>query len=194
MTTRRGFLVLGAGGGAAALLAACGEDVPESSPERDTELLSNALVAEENSNAALGEAVKLAKGADQETLRELGKQASTNATRIQDALANLETTPEGEFSVPSGGNLDAVLEAAVEQTNAAVDAYRLGAGQLTTEDLRGEAIELAVADGARLALLYGMLGEPEAPHAFVSGTPDPHESIDTSSGAATTTSTSGGGE
>jgi hypothetical protein len=190
MTTRRGFLVLGAGGGAAAVLAACGQDVPEPSSGRDAELLSNALVAEENSNSALGEAARIAKGADQATLRELAKQASANAARVQDALADLDTTPEGEFSVPSGGDLDAVLNAAIEQTNAAVEAYRVGAGQLTTEDLRTAAFELAVADGARLALLRGMVGENEAPTAFVTGTPHPYESIDTSATAASTTSTS----
>jgi hypothetical protein len=189
MTTRRGFLALGAGGGAAAVLAACGEDVPEPSADRDAELLSAALVAEENANAALGEAVPLAEGADQATLRELSEQASANAERIQDALADLETTPEGEFSVPSGGNLDAVLQAAVEQTDAAVEAYRLGAGQLTTEDLRATAIALAVADGARLALLRGILGEDEAPNAFVTGTPDPY---DPSVTTTTTTNTGGG--
>jgi hypothetical protein len=193
MTTRRGFLVLGAGGGAAALLAACGEDVPQSSPEHDTELLSDALVAEENANAALGAAVRLAEGGDQETLRELGEQASANASRIQDALADRETTPEGEFTVPGGGDLNAIIQAAVDQTNAAVEAYRLGAGQLTTEALRREAFELAVADGARLALLYGMLGDSEAPHAFVSGTPNPHQSIATAGDDATTTTTANGG-
>jgi hypothetical protein len=189
MTTRRGFLALGAGGGAAAVLAACGEDVPEPSADRDAELLSDALVGEENTNAALGEAVRLAEGADQATLRELSKQASANATRIQDALADLDTTPKGEFSVPSGGNLDAVLQAAVEQTNAAVEAYRLGAGQLTTEDLRATAIALAVADGARLSLLRGILGEDEAPNAFVTGTPNPYDPSVTT----TTTTTAGGG-
>jgi hypothetical protein len=195
MTTRRGFLVLGAGGGAAALLAACGEDVPQSSPERDAELLSAALVAEENANAALGEALRLADGADRQTLRELGDQASANAARVQDALADRETTPEGEFTVPGGGDLDSALQAAVDQTNTAVDAYRLGAGQLTTENLRREAFELAVADGARLALLYGMLGQDEAPHAFVSGTPNPYESIATGGeGTTTTTTTNGGGQ
>jgi hypothetical protein len=192
MTTRRGFLVLGAGGGVATLLAACGEDVPQSSPERDTELLSAALVAEENANAALGEAARLTEGADQETLRELGEQASANASRIQDTLADRETTPQGEFTVPGGDDPEAIIQAAVDQTNAAVQAYRLGAGQFTTEDLRRQAFELAVADGARLALLYGMLREPEAPTAFVSGTPNPHESIATSGEAATTTTTTEG--
>jgi hypothetical protein len=193
MTTRRGFLVLGAGGGAAALLAACGEDVPESSPERDTELLSAALVAEENSNAAMAHASRIAEGGDQQTLRELADQASANAIRLQEAFADLDTTPEGEFSVPGGGNLDAMLEAAVDQTNAAIEAYRLGAGQLTTEDLRREAFELAVADGARLSLLYGMLGRDEAPAAFVSGTPNPYQSVATSREGTTTTTTAEGG-
>jgi hypothetical protein len=188
MTTRRGFLVLGAGGGAAALLAACGEDVPEPGADRDTELLSAALVAEENANSALVEAARVASGPDKATLQELSKQASANADRLQEALADLETTPEGDFTPPAGGGVDAIVQAAVEQTNAAIDAYRLGAGQLTSEELRRDAIELAIADGARLALLYGILGEQEAPHAFVTGTPNPYPR---ENGSATTTT---GGE
>ena len=201
---RRAFLVLGAAGGAAGLLAACGEALPEPSSDRDADLLSKALVGEENATSALDAAAKLAKGDELATVRELARQSSANAARVERSLADLETTPQGEFTPPAGGDLDAALEAAIEQTNAAIESYRIGAGLLTTEQLRGEAIELAIADGARLAMLNRMLGRNAAPVAFVTGGAEkPYEpseasttttsTTETESATTTTDPTSGGG-
>ncbi|MFL5870332.1 MAG: hypothetical protein ACJ75R_04570 [Solirubrobacterales bacterium] len=187
---RRGFLALGAAGGAAGLLAACGQDVTEPSSSNDVELLSDALVAETNATSALGDGVKLAKGDDLEVVKELRDQATTNANRLQDTLSKLNANPTGEFSPERSTNLDDALNAAIDQTNAAIEAYRSGAGLLTTEDMRAEAIELAVGDGARLALLNGLLGQPEAPTPFVTGGAHPNIESDTTSTASTTSSTS----
>jgi hypothetical protein len=189
---RRGFLALGAGGGAAALLAACGKEVTEPSSSTDVDLLNEALVAETNATSALGDAVKLAKGPDLEVVKKLRDQATEYANRVQGQLSKLKATPTGEFSPEQSDDLDAALNTAVEQTNAAIEAYRSGAGLLTTEELRAEAIELATGDGARLALLYGLLGRPEAPTPFVTGGPNPNVESATTTSTTDTTSTGTG--
>jgi hypothetical protein len=187
---RRGFLSLGAAGGAAGLLAACGKEVTEPSSSNDVDLLNQALVAETNATSALGDAVKLAKGPDLEVVKKLRDQATEYANRVQDQLSKLNATPTGEFSPERSDDLEAALNAAVEQTDAAVEAHRSGAGVLTTEELRAEAIELAAGDGARLALLHGLLGRPEAPTPFVTGGPNPNvESATTSTTSTTSTGT-----
>jgi hypothetical protein len=187
---RRGFLVLGAAGGAAGLLAACGKEVTEPSSANDVDLLNQALVAETNATSALDDAVKLAEGGDLEVVKDLRDQATEFANRVQDQLSKLNATPTGEFSPEKSSDLDAALSTALEQTNAAIESYRSGAGLLTTEELRGEAIELAVGDGARLALLNRLLGRPEAPTPFVTGGPHPNVESDTTSTSSSTTSTS----
>jgi rubrerythrin len=188
---RRRFLALGAAGGAAGLLAACGKQVTEPSSSNDVALLSDALVAETNATSALGDALKLANGADAEPVKELRDQATEYANRLQDQLSKLNATPTGEFSPERADDLDAALNAAVEQTNDAIEAYRSGAGLLTTEELRAEAIELATGDGARLALLRSLLGERDlAPTPFVTGGSRPNIEPDTTSTTSTTSSTS----
>jgi hypothetical protein len=188
---RRGFLALGAAGGAAGLLAACGKEVPEPSSDRDVSLLSDALVAETNATSALGDAVNLAKGADVETIKALRDQASANADRVQSQLSKLNAQPGGEFQQQQASSLDDALNAAIEQTDAAVEAYRTGAGLFTTEELSSEAIQLAIADGARLAMLNQLLGKDEAPFAFVTGgTQQPTQSVEPESTTTSTTTTS----
>jgi hypothetical protein len=192
---RRGFLALGAAGGAAGLLAACGKEVAEPSSDRDVSLLSDALVGETNATSALGNAIKFAKGDEVETIKALRDQASANADRVQSQLSKLNAQPTGEFQQPQASSLDDALNAAIDQTDAAVEAYRTGAGLFTTEELSSEAIQLVIADGARLALINQLLGKDEAPYAFVTGdTQAPSQSVEpettTSSTTSSTTSTS----
>jgi hypothetical protein len=165
---RRAFLALGPAAVAAGGLAACGSEVEEPSGERDVELLSDALVGEENAASALGLAERDASAGEAGELKALREQASANAAKLQRELERLDATAEGEFEIARDG---ALLETAVEETNRAVEAYRLGAGQLSTEPLRRLAIEFATADGARLALLRELLDQEPAPTAFVTGGP-----------------------
>jgi hypothetical protein len=189
---RRGFVALGAAGGAAAVLAACGKEVPEPSSDRDVSLLSDALVGETNATSALGDAVKLAKGGQIETIKALRDQASANSDRVQAQLSKLNAQPSGEFQHETADSLNVALNTAIEQTNGAVEAYRTGAGLLTTDDLKSEAIQLAIADGARLAMLRQLLNPPqnEAPYAFVTGgTQPPVQSVEHETTSSTTSST-----
>jgi hypothetical protein len=194
---RRGFLALSAAGGAAGLLAACGKDVAEPSDDRDVSLLNDALVGETNATTALGDAVKLAKGTEVATIKALRDQATANADRVQSQLSKLNAESTGDFNPAQTSTLDDALNAAIEQTGAAVEAYRTGAGLFTTEELKSEAMQLAVADGARLAMLNQLLGKDEAPFAFVTGgTEHPYENTEdettTTSTTSPTTSTSTG--
>jgi hypothetical protein len=126
-------------------------------------------------------------------VRALAERAEANATRLQDLLADLDATPEGEFEIFRGGDLEAALHAAGEQTDRAVAAYARGVGQLT-EELRADAFELIVSDGARLAVLAELLGTEPAPFAFVTGLDEkPNQTIDedgeTTTDEETTTTT-----
>ncbi|HEX2128808.1 MAG TPA: hypothetical protein VHF58_06285 [Solirubrobacterales bacterium] len=175
---RRGFFALGGAGVAAAALSACGTEAEEPNDERDIEIFAAALVGEENAANALKAAEREATGADADTVRALAQQAEDHATRLQELLADLDATPEGAFEILRDVSLDEALQAATDQTNHAVAAYARGAGQLT-EEFRADAIELAAADGARLAVLAGMLGADPAPFAFVTGREaEPHETVE----------------
>ena len=188
---RRGFLALGAASGAAGLLAACGKEVAEPSSDGDVSLLNEALVGETNATTALADATKLAKGTDAETIKALRDQATANADRVQSQLSKLNAESTGDFNPPQTSTLDAAINAAIEQTGAAVEAYRSGAGLFTTEDLKSEAMQLAIADGARLAMLNQLLGKDEAPFAFVTGgTEPPYESTEDETTTSTTSTTS----
>jgi hypothetical protein len=189
---RRGFLVLGGAGVAAVAVSACGTEAEEPNDERDIEILAEALVGEENAAGALKVAREQASGSELETVRALAGAADANATRLQDLLSDLKATPEGEFKRFTTSDLEESLHAATEETNRAVAAYARGAGQLT-EELRGDALELIVADGARLAVIAELLGTEPAPFAFVTGLDEkPHQTIDADDdddGEKTTTTT-----
>ena len=191
---RRGFFALGGAGVAAAALSACGTEVEEPNDERDIEILAAALVGEENAASALKAAQEQASGTELETVRALADAADANATRVQDLLANLNATPEGEFERFTNLSLEESLHAASEQTNHAVAAYARGAGQLT-EDFRADALELIVSDGARLAVLAELLGTEPAPFAFVTGLDEePHQTVDEDEDDEETTTTTPGEE
>ena len=185
---RRGFFALGGAGAAGLALAACGTEVEEPNDERDIEILAAALTGEENAASALKTAQPSA-GAEEETVRALAQQAEAHATRLQDLLADLNATPEGEFGIPESDGLDGALLAAGEQTNIAIAAYARGAGQLT-EEFRADALELIVAAGARLAVLAELLGIEPAPFAFATGLEEePHQTTDDGDEETTSTET-----
>jgi hypothetical protein len=175
---RRGLFALGGAGAAAVALSACGTELEEPNDERDIEILADALVGEENAASALKFAQDEASGDELEAVRALAAGAEANATHLQELLSDLDATPEGEFEIFRKGDLDAALRAATEHTNRAVAAYARGAGQLT-DDFRADALELIVADGARLAVIAELLGDEPAPFAFVTGLDaEPHQTIE----------------
>jgi len=177
---RRGFFALGGAGVAAAALSACGTEIEEPNDERDIEILAAALVGEENAASALKVAQTEAGRREKEAVRALAAQADEHATRLQNLLADLNATPEGEFDDFRNLGFDEALTAAAEQTNAAIAAYARGAGQLT-EDFRADVLELIVDTGARQAALAELLGNEPLPFAFVTGQAEkPHQSIGSS--------------
>ena len=189
---RRGFLALGGGAVATGVLAGCGTEPEEPSEGRDAEILSEAVVGEENAAAALRQAASGAEGDDRETIDAMATAASDQAAALQQAAEGLGEAPAGDFDAESAGGDP--LATAVAATNQAVRAYRRGAGQFSTEDLRRSALEWMVSDGARLALLNGLLDQDLAPYAFVTGLEEPplefpEDADDDEEEEATTTST-----
>ncbi len=166
---RRDFLALGGVAVAGVAIAGCGEGVEAPSASRDVELLSGALVGEENATTALQRAEAEVGAGETALVKALREQASGQAAELQDAVAELGDAPAaGDFGVEGSGR-DGALRAALEATNAAVAAYRLGAGQFSEEKLKRSALEWISAGAVRLAAIRELLGEQPAPEPFVTG-------------------------
>ena len=154
-----------AGTGAVTLLAACGTDDEEPSAERDAELLNTALEAQ----ASVAELYGAAKGAapDAEAIAAFSKEADTQVQRLREAIEGVGGTPSD--TVADAPQAESPVEAAAGALTAAIAAYHAAVGDLSTSNLRATVLELAAADAAQLAAIRGLLGEDQAPQAFVTG-------------------------
>ena len=169
ITRRRLFAISGAGlagGGAAAVLSACGTELEEPSAGRDVELL-NAALAAEATVAGMYEDLPATAGPDAEAFDAFAEQAATQVERLTTAIEDAGGTPsEGNGSPPEA---ESVVEALTLALNPAIAAYHEAAGALSTPELNRLVLELMAADAAQLAALRGILGEDQAPEPFVTG-------------------------
>lgn len=172
---RRAFLALSGAGlaaGAGGALSACGSDEEEPSAERDVELLNAALAAESN----LASAYENARGQELESdaddaVAAFAQRAGGQVRRLRTAISDAGgTQTEAATSPPEG---ESALEAVAAAASAAVTAYRSAVGRLSTPELRRTVLELMAADAAQLAVVRGLLGEEQVPHAFVTGLDEP---------------------
>jgi hypothetical protein len=172
--TRRRLLELSgaglAGGGAAAVLAACGSEDEEPSAERDVELLNAALSAAATV-AGMYESLPAAAGPGAVVFDTFGEQATAQVERLRRAIEAAGGTPsEGSGSPPEA---ESAVEALTLALNPAIAAYHDAAGALSTPELNRMVLEFIAADAAQLAALRGELGEDQAPEPFVTGLEEP---------------------
>ena len=171
--TRRHLITASAAGGAAAALAACGgDDSPEPSAERDTELLQQALDAQ----ATLLGVTRFAE--TQRLAGRIGAAVALFAEQAADHVDEISTLIEdagGEALVEESEAPDA--ESAVEAIAIALeDAVAAGhdiVADLSTVDSRRTIYAVIADDAAQLAAVRGVLGEDQAPVAFVTGGSEP---------------------
>jgi hypothetical protein len=161
--TRRHLIATGGAGVAAIALAACGEEDDPRDEGRDGELLAAALAGETALAAAYD---GLAAGAPEVAST---RDAFLAAQRRRvDELRSLEAAPadgsETAADAPEDGPA-AVTTAA----NAAIAAYREGAGLLSTEEQRGLAIRFLAQVAAEVATINRLFDRPAVPAAFVTG-------------------------
>jgi Ferritin-like domain len=170
ITRRRLLASAGAGvaGAGAATLAACGSDVDEPSSERDVELLQPALAAERSVANLYGLAAEQRLEPEvTEAVEAFGKQATSHVDRLAEAIESAG----GEAAEPSGSpeGAESVVEAIALALDEAIGAYDAAVGELSTVELRRTVFELMTSDAAQLAAMTGVLGEDQAPDAFVTG-------------------------
>lgn len=185
--SRRGFIALGGTGAAGAVLAGCGAAAEPREEGDDAGLLDAAVTAESAYRVAV-------QGfADQQGVSAEIEKAS--AARL-DELRPAAEKAGGEAAL-GGGQLAKPPEAAA----AAIAAYRQGARELSTTELRTTATQFLAQVAGELAALRELDGQAPVPYAFVTGLDEkPLQSADdaptgaTTSTTTTTTSTGTGGE
>jgi hypothetical protein len=187
--SRRGFLAAGSSGAAALALAACGDDPDPRAEVRDTELVTTALGAEGNLQAAYS---ALDPGPDGAVAVKAFIKAS--AAR-QSALAKLGASGPPPPKAPSGSDPQG-FESTDTAANAAIAAYREAAGISSATEARATTAAYLAAVASELATVRGFAGTDQSPEPFVTGlaakplvTTDATTSSTTSS-STTTSSTS----
>jgi hypothetical protein len=155
-----------AGTGAVTLLAACGTDEEEPSAERDVELLNTALEAE-LAVADLYRSPPSLSMEGAEAATSFGAEAKRQVQQLTEAIEAAGGTPsESAQEVPQA---ESVIEAGALALNSAIAAYHSAAGALSTPELNRMVIEFVTANAAEVAALRGVLGEDQAPQAFLTG-------------------------
>ena len=169
---RRGFLALGGAGLAGAAVAGCGTEKEGASPERDVELLGDALAAERALARTYRFAEQTAAEQDAAVLSQFRRAAEAHSSELSGLIEDQGGAAEaGEME--SGGGTESALEGAVADLGTAIGAYREAAALLSTRNLKRTAYELLADDAAQLAALHRLVGEREAPEAFVTGGEEP---------------------
>jgi hypothetical protein len=156
-----------AGTGAVTLLAACGTDEEEPSAERDAELLNTALEAQATVAQLYSDTPASQEGSTARALDTFSKEADDQLRRLRESIEGAGGTPSD--TAADAPQAESQLEALALALTTAIGAYNAAVGDLSSSSLRATVLELGVADAAQLAAIHGLLGEEQAPTAFVTG-------------------------
>lgn len=159
--SRRGFLVLGAAGAGGASLSACGSREDPREQGRDPELLAAALGAE----TAVQVAASAAAGEGSARARELVAGIAEDSSMRAERLRRLAESAGAARQQGVGGGVDSLTGA----LSASIAASRLGAGLLSTTELRSAVTANLVQNAAELAALRALAGDDPSPDSFVTG-------------------------
>lgn len=169
--TRRRLLQLAALGSAA--LAGCGDGGGggrELDPEADAALL-NALLELEHTAVAVYAAARLDGAA-----RRFGDHEREHADWLARAIRSLGGSPVGAKPLaeyrrgfPAFRTSRDALRFAVDLENTAVAAYSDALPKLTDPALRAAVASALTVEAEHISVLLGELGEPQVPHALVTG-------------------------
>jgi rubrerythrin len=182
LSRRRLLGMAGAGvaGASVTLLAGCGDDTKspnvqtasDESDAADVELLNAALdlelmVVEAYKAGAAhlrGSTLQLAKG----FLEQEQAHADSLASAIRDA-GGQPNRPKSSYDFPPLRSQHAVLRYAVDLENTVIASYIDVLPKLSQGDLRVTASAIVTCEAEHVAVLLGVLGEPQVPAAFVTG-------------------------
>ncbi|MGH2839308.1 MAG: ferritin-like domain-containing protein [Solirubrobacteraceae bacterium] len=170
---------VGFAGGAAVLLAACGDDdktgVDDNAVERnqvDVEILNGALDLELMAVAAYKEGAGLLGGDALQIVKDFLEQEQAHADALASAIRDAKGEPnkaKSSYDFPELRSQRDVLTFAVVLENTAVAAYIDALPKLTKGDLRGTAAAILTNEAEHIAVLRDALGLPPVPEAFVTG-------------------------
>jgi rubrerythrin len=178
---RSGVLV-GAVGGPAMFLAACGDSAttpkavtgPDESDEADVEILNGALDLELMSVAAYKTGAGHLRGQMLEVVKRFLEQEQAHADGLATAITDAggrPNRPKSAYDFPAMRSQTGVLRFAVDLENTAIAAYVDALPKLTEGDLRATVASIITNEAEHVAVLLDALGEDPIPSAFVTGTP-----------------------
>ena len=187
--TRRGFLRLaglGAAGGSVVFLTTCGGDderkpggtggAKAGAARADLKILNSALDLENASIAAYSAGLKLLKRPALAAAELFLGHEREHARRLTTLIGDMGGTPntprtpeEYRRAFPALGDQGDALRFAVDLENMAVRAYVESLPRLSEPALRQTAGTIVTNEAEHMAVLRGLLGERQAPDAFVTG-------------------------
>ncbi|CAN5286342.1 ferritin-like domain-containing protein [soil metagenome] len=178
---RRSGLIVGAAGGSAMFLAACGNETttpnvvtgPDESDQADVEILNGALDLELMAIAAY----KAGAGRLRGSVLQIGKKFLAQEQEHADALAaaikeagGMPNRAKSDYDFPELRTQSDVLRFAVDLEYTAIAAYIDALPKLSQGDLRATAAGIITNEAEHAAVLLDALGENPVPSAFVTGT------------------------
>jgi rubrerythrin len=168
------------GGSAGLLLAACAsEDEPPAGdrPAEGSGLLNSLLVLEHTAVAAYDAAAGLVRGEALRYARRITRQERGHVRRLEGLIrarggtsARSRTTDEYARSFPRLATPADALRFAADLEERLVRAYLQALPKLSDPELRWAAAEIGADEGAHVAVVQVLQGQPAAPQAFVTGT------------------------
>ena len=177
--SRRRLLGMGAAA-SGALLAGCADDATnrsvqtaaDESDAADVELLNSVLDLELMVIEAYKSAAARLRGPTLQLAKGFLEQEQAHADALATAVRDLRGTPNGprsSYELPRLRSRDAALRYAVDLENTVIAAYVDALPKLSQADLRSAATAILTCEAEHVAVLLGVLGEPQVPAAFVTG-------------------------
>jgi rubrerythrin len=180
--SRRDFLRLTgmtAAGGSSLALAACGDDDEEAVEvgRRDVRLLNAALDLENVAIAVYSAGAALLEGEARRLGRQFLQHEKEHAARLSELIEDLGGTPheprsdeEYKQGFPKLRQQTDVLRFASDVENAAIAKYVEAIPKLSNAELRQTSAAIVSSEAEHRSVLLGLLGVPQVPNAFVTGT------------------------
>jgi rubrerythrin len=178
---RRSGVIVGATGGSAMFLSACGNETttpnvvtgPDESDQADVEILNGALDLELMAVAAYKAGAGRLRGSVLEIGKKFLAQEQEHADGLAAAIKDAGGTPnraKSSYDFPALRTQTDVLRFAVDLENTAIAAYIDALPKLSQGDLRATAAGIITNEAEHAAVLLDALGKDPVPSAFVTGT------------------------
>jgi rubrerythrin len=189
-SSRREILVASAalaGGASAALIASCGgggpkgkstETVSTIEMQNDAAILNTLLDLESSAVVAYEMVARELSGSQASLARRLRQQEQAHAAALREAIPRLgqaaqPAKPDAEYesTFPPLRDARTALAFALDVEDTAIGAYADAIAKVVTDGVRRTLAAIMAAEAEHAAVLLGRLGRPQAPAAFVTGTP-----------------------